>query len=81
MVRKWAKFKGHLGWKKEFSTTKRRKLLEAKVKRDGYAPIIRKLLQLANVTKDTETKQKAREDMDYLRKKFRPAGRPKGKGC
>jgi len=79
MLRKWAKFKGHLGWKKEMPVTKRHKLLENKVRRDGYATVIRKLLQLANVTKDIATKEKARADMDYLRKKFR--SRPKGRGC
>lgn len=79
MVRKWAKFKGHLGWKKDMPQAERRKLLEAKVRRDGYATVIRKLLQLANVTRDVGTKQKARADMEYLRKKFR--SRPKGRGC
>jgi hypothetical protein len=81
MVRKWAKFKGHLGWRKDMPQAERRALLEAKVKRDGYATVIRKLLQLANVTKDIGTKLKARADMEHLRKKFRPALRPKGRGC
>lgn len=78
MLRKWAKFKGHLGWKKEMPEAKRHKLLGNKVRRNGYATVIRKLLQLANVTKDVETKQKARADMEYLRNKFR--SRPKRKG-
>ncbi len=76
MVIKWAKFKGHLGWKKNMPQAVRRKLLENKVKRDGYATVIRKLLQLANVTRDIGTKQKARADMAYLKQKFR-AERPK----
>jgi len=79
MVRKWAKFKGHLGWKKNMPQAERHALLERKVKQDGYATVIRKLLQLANVTKDAGTKKNARADMEYLRKKFR--SRPKGRGC
>lgn len=79
MVRKWAKFKGHLGWKKDWAASKRRELLEQKVRKDGYATVIRKLLQLANVTRDQETREKARADMAYLRQKFRGA-RTSGKG-
>ena len=79
MLRKWAKFKGHLGWKKDMPQAARRTLLERKVRSSGYATVIRKLLQLANVTRDAGTKQKARADMAYLRKKFR--SRPKGSGC
>ena len=78
MVRKWAKFKGHLGWKKEMPEAKRHKLLVSKVKRDGYATIIRRLLQLANITKDKATRKEARADMAYLRAKFR--SKPKGRG-
>jgi len=72
-VRKWAHFEsGKLGgWSKKLPQAERRKLLEKLVKRDGYAPVIRRLLQLRNVTKDQETVRKATADMAYLRKTFR----------
>jgi len=83
-VRKWAHFEsGKLGdWSKALLQAKRRELLVKLVKRDGYAPVIRRLLQLRNVTKDQETVFKASHDMMYLRKTFRE--RPvvhKGKMC
>ncbi len=71
MVRKWAEFKGHIGWKKSMSDSERHKLLDKRVKKLSYATVVRKLLQLANVTKDVETKKKARADMLYLKKKYR----------
>jgi hypothetical protein len=72
-VRKWAHFEsGKLGgWSKKLPQSERRALLEKLVKRDGYATVIRRLLQLRNVTKDQETVSKATGDMAYLRKKFR----------
>ena len=72
-VRKWAHFEsGKLGgWSKSLPQAKRRAILEKLVKRDGYAPVIRRLLQLRNVTKDQETVAKASADMIYLRKTFR----------
>ena len=83
-VRKWAHFEsGKLGgWTKKLPQTERRAILEKLVKRDGYAPVIRRLLQLRNVTKDQETVMKASADMIYLRQKFRE--RPvvhKGRMC
>jgi len=83
-IRKWAHFEsGKLGgWSKKLPQTKRRAILEKLVKRDGYAPVIRRLLQLRNVTKDQETVMKASADMIYLRQKFRE--RPvvhKGRMC
>ena len=83
-VRKWAHFEsGKLGgWGKNVPQAQRRIILEKLVKRDGYAPVIRRLLQLRNVTKDQQTVLKASNDMLYLRKKFRD--RPvahKGKMC
>ncbi|VVB81894.1 Uncharacterised protein [uncultured archaeon] len=72
-TRKWAHFEGGKlgGWSKKLPQTKRRLLLEKMVKKDGYATVIRRLLQLRNVTKDEETVTKATGDMAYLRKKFR----------
>ncbi len=72
-VRKWAHFEsGKLGgWGKNVPQAERRVILEKLVKRDGYAPVIRRLLQLRNVTKDQQTVMKASADMVYLRKKFR----------
>ncbi len=82
MVKKWAKFKGHLGWHKDMPIAKRHKLLVTKVKKDSYATIIRRLLQLANITKDKATERIARADMAYLKKKFRSAKpKSKGRGC
>ncbi len=83
-VRKWAHFEsGKLGgWSKKLAQAERRAILEKLVKRDGYAPVIRRLLQLRNVTKDQETVMKASADMIYLRQKFRE--RPvvhKGRMC
>jgi len=83
-VRKWAQFKsGKLGgWSKKLLQTKRRALLVKLVKRDSYATVIRRLLQLRNVTKDKETVKKASSDMIYLRKKFRDRPvRHKGRMC
>jgi len=70
---KWAHIEsGKLGgWSKKLLQTKRRNLLVKLVKRDSYATVIRRLLQLRNVTKDKETVKKASSDMIYLRKKFR----------
>jgi len=72
-VRKWAKFEhGKLGgWKKALPAAKRRAMLEKLVKKDSYATVIRRLLQLKNVTKDKETVKKVISDMAYLKKKFR----------
>ena len=72
-VVKWAKFEeGSLGgWKKAMPAAKRREILEKLVKKDSYATVVRRLLQLHNVTKDEETVKKAAADMAYLKKKFR----------
>ena len=74
-IRKWAHFEGGKlgGWSKKLPQTKRRTLLKKMVKKDGYATVIRRLLQLRNVTKDKETVAKTTSDMEYLRKKFRNA--------
>ena len=79
--KKWAHFEfGKLGgWNKKLPQAKRHSLLEKLVKRDGYAPVIRRLLQLRNVTKDEETVRKASADMLHLRKTFRE--RPARKAC
>ena len=72
-VRKWAHFEsGKMGgWSKKLPQSTRREILEKLVKRDSYATVIRRLLQLRNVTKDRETVRKASADMSYLRKKFK----------
>lgn len=83
-VRKWAHFEsGKMGgWSKKLPQSKRREILEKLVKKDSYATVVRRLLQLRNVTKDQETVLKASNDMLYLRKKFkdRPAVH-KGRMC
>jgi len=72
-VRKWAHFEGGKlgGWSKKLPQSKRREILEKLVKRDSYATVVRRLLQLRNVTKDQETVTKATADMLYLKKKFK----------
>ncbi len=72
-TRKWAKIeKGHLyGWKKTQSDARRHAILSSAVKKDSYATIVRRLNQLKNLTKDTETKKVAAKDMAYLKKKFK----------
>lgn len=81
---KWAKFKsGALGgWHKDLSTSKRRLILVKLVKKDGYATVVRRLLQLRNVTKDTATVRAASDDMHFLRETFkeRPV-KHKGRMC
>ena len=72
-VRKWAKFKegGLGGWSKSLPVKERRLILEKLVKRDSYATVVRRLLQLRNVTKDQATVKAASDDMHYLRQKFK----------
>ena len=72
-VVKWAKVeKGALhGWKKDMPVAKRHALLDRLVKKDSYATTVRKLNQLRNVTKDQETKKIVKQDMDWLKKKYR----------
>jgi len=72
-VVKWAKVeKGALyGWKKDMPEAKRHALLDRAVKKDSYATIVRRLNQLRNLTKDQGTKKVAKQDMDYLKKKYR----------
>jgi hypothetical protein len=72
-TRKWARFEGGKlgGWTKKLPRSKRREILEKLVKKDSYATVVRRLLQLRNVTKDQETILKASNDMLYLRKKFK----------
>jgi len=70
---KWAKFEegGLKRWKKTYSAAKRREILEKAVKKDGYTTIVRRLIQLRNVTKDEDTVKKANADWQYLKKKYR----------
>jgi hypothetical protein len=71
--RKWAKVeKGALyGWKKTQSDATRHRILNAGVKKDSYATIVRRLNQLRNITKDKATKILMEKDMAYLKKKYR----------
>lgn len=73
MTRKWAKFEeGALGgWKKDLPAVKRRSILSKLVKKDSYATVIRRLLQLHNVTKDNATVKAAESDMKFLKEKFK----------
>jgi len=71
--RKWARVApgGLYGWKKTQADSTRRRILNAAVKKDGYATIIRRLNQLRNITKDKQTKTKMEKDMEYLKKKYK----------
>ena len=74
MKRKWFKPKEHTGWKKTQSAViRRRKVMSATDKRkslhDRYIEAGRKMQALANVTKDRETRKKARQDANYFFRK------------
>ena len=71
---KWAHFvPGALGtWTKDKSHIARKRLLNALVNKVGYATVIRRLNQLANVTQDYKTTKLARKDMLSLMKQHRP---------
>ena len=76
MVRKilWFSPKSHSDWKKtQSATTRRRKLLASTDKRkslhDRYVAAARKIQALANVTKDSVTKQLSKRDALYFFKK------------
>ena len=65
-VQKWfAPSERKLGWSKDDSQTKRRKIALASRKGDLLATA-RALQSLANVTKDPETKQKSAIDAQYF---------------
>ena len=71
MARKWFKPKGHTGWKKTQKASYRRKLVllstdKRKTLRSRYVEAGRKMLALANVTQDPETKKKALSDAKYF---------------
>jgi hypothetical protein len=72
--RRWAKIKpGELpGWKKSYSQKKRLAALVRLVGSVGYATVIRRLNQIANVSTDYETAKRMRSDMLALKKKYRP---------
>jgi len=71
--KRWAKFEGNLsGWRKDLPESKRHECIMKTVRRDGVNSTKRKLIQLANVTTDRETKIKARKDFEWLRRKYPP---------
>lgn len=62
---RWFTAGKELGWRKDDSETKRRRV--ALRKRNGsYLKTARALQALANVTQDKETKRKARSDARYF---------------
>ena len=72
----WFHPKTHTGWSKNQSaTTRRRKLLNSTPKTwsmyHRYITAAKRINALANVTKDIETKRKARADANYFFKKAR----------
>ena len=82
-TRKWAKFEeGALGgWKKDLPAIKRRAILSKLVKKDSYATVVRRLLQLHNVTKDKPTVKATSADMEFLKKKFKSKPVVRKKAC
>ena len=66
-VDKWfpTKDRTHTGWEKSMPMDKRRRLVLKAHGRD-YLASARGLQALANVTKDSETKQKAKADAKYF---------------
>jgi hypothetical protein len=68
--KKWARFgkKGSYlpGWSKKATPARRHGALERVTEREGCRVAIRRLVQLANVTKDQPTKAKARADAKWL---------------
>lgn len=81
--KKWADVvPGHLaGWKKSFSQKKRIVALKKWIKKVGYATTIRRLNQLANLTTDRATAEKARKDMLALKKIYKPEAYKKDKAA
>ena len=72
--RRWSpkvKKGGLSGWGKYKSDRSRHEALNKHVKSDGYATIMRRLNWLKNVTADTETKARAKEDIKYLQQRYR----------
>jgi len=68
---RWFHPRKHTGWKKEQSAETRRKHLWAYTDKrytlhKRYVQAARKILALANVTQDPETRKKARADADYF---------------
>lgn len=70
--RKWSRFgaKGRYlpGWSKKASERTRHGALREMTEREGCRTAIRKLVQLANVTRDAATEKKARTDAKWLHK-------------
>lgn len=68
--KKWAKFGkkgGYLpGWSKKASPAKRHSALRKVADREGCIVAIRRLVQLANVTQDRPTEEKARADARWI---------------
>jgi hypothetical protein len=64
-VIRWFRAGRPLGWRKDMPIKKRRQIA-LKHRRGNYLATARALLALANVTKDKETKRKARADAKYF---------------
>jgi len=69
--KQWARFETHTGWKKsQPATVRRRRVLAATDRRKSmanrYLEAGRMMLQLANVTTDRATEEKARADSKYF---------------
>jgi len=68
--KKWFKPGEPLNWSKEDSQ-KRRRINALKSRHGDYLATGRALLALANITKDSETRRKAKSDSEYFFRKYR----------
>lgn len=69
----WASFAGTMhGWSKEGSDSDRRMALMRSVRSEGVNTTKKKLVQLANITTDKDTKSTAWRDFHWMRIRFPP---------
>ena len=70
---KWAKFEGKLhGWRKKSSDAERRGAVLRSMRAEGVNTTKRKLIQLSNITTDKPTERLARQDFEWLRRRYPP---------
>lgn len=70
--KRWFKPMGKLyGWTKDGSVSARREALGKSVRHDGYATTVRRLNALRNVSTDRKTDRVAKEDMNWLKRRYR----------
>ena len=75
-VEKWFKPGKEIGWSKDDSQTKRRRIA-LKSRKGDLLKTARALQSLANVTEDKETARKAAADAQYFYRQYRQSKRQK----